>query len=207
MNNELKNTSSSSSLSNNKQNEKEKDIDYVPILNDEKSSSSSILCVICQENINNNNNSYVLPTCNHTFHTNCILHWFRNNHTNCPLCNNNGFVISEHNNYISFNDRKKKVNLIKNYCNDTSNNPPIYIKNYIKNLNNIEKSIKKTNLDLSIHNSINKNIFKKNKKLKENKKKLEKKLNDLIYQISIYNFSPIIVVEKIHINNDGNIIK
>jgi hypothetical protein len=45
-------------------------------------------CSICLENIENN--EYNLPECNHNFHTNCIITWFRAGHNCCPLCRNNG---------------------------------------------------------------------------------------------------------------------
>ena len=35
-------------------------------------------------------NIYELPECEHTFHTNCIMHWFRTDHNTCPLCQNTG---------------------------------------------------------------------------------------------------------------------
>jgi len=47
-------------------------------------------CSICHENLENE--LYTLPECNHTFHTNCVITWFRMSDCtkNCPLCNNNG---------------------------------------------------------------------------------------------------------------------
>ncbi len=33
-------------------------------------------CVICLETLNSKP-TYSLPECNHTFHQNCIMHWFR----------------------------------------------------------------------------------------------------------------------------------
>ena len=45
-------------------------------------------CVICLEPLIND--LYTLPECSHSYHTNCIMHWFRTKHTTCPLCNNQG---------------------------------------------------------------------------------------------------------------------
>ena len=50
----------------------------------------SNICAICREEFDDNNQIYYLPECNHAFHTECILHWFRYGRQSCPLCNNNG---------------------------------------------------------------------------------------------------------------------
>ena len=42
------------------------------------------ICSICFEDFINNDD-YTLE-CNHKFHTNCILKWFRNDNSTCPLC-------------------------------------------------------------------------------------------------------------------------
>ena len=46
-------------------------------------------CMICLENLSNEQ-QYSLPECSHTFHQNCIMHWFRGGSHKCPLCNNLG---------------------------------------------------------------------------------------------------------------------
>ena len=46
------------------------------------------ICAICHEDLSDN--LYQLPECSHTYHTNCIMHWFRTKHTTCPLCQNQG---------------------------------------------------------------------------------------------------------------------
>ena len=51
------------------------------------------ICVICQEDLCGN--IYELPECTHKYHTNCIMHWFRANHNNCPLCQNQGINYNE----------------------------------------------------------------------------------------------------------------
>tara|TARA_Y100000768_G_scaffold388935_1_gene388929 strand:+ start:565 stop:1134 length:570 start_codon:yes stop_codon:yes gene_type:complete len=56
------------------------------------------MCVICQENLSNGQ-TYTLPECKHTFHTNCIVTWFRHRPSSndefspdgaCPCCSNRG---------------------------------------------------------------------------------------------------------------------
>ena len=47
-------------------------------------------CAICHEKLENE--LYTLPECNHTYHINCIMTWFRSNNSSkkCPLCNQSG---------------------------------------------------------------------------------------------------------------------
>lgn len=60
-------------------------------------------CIICHENLNTAQ-TYKLPECNHTYHTHCIVTWFRHSlldedsnlynvrtyNGKCPICGNKG---------------------------------------------------------------------------------------------------------------------
>ena len=64
------------------------------------------ICSICNEELDlSGNNIYQLPECNHFFHTNCIITWFKTGKNSCPLCNNNGInknnIASLNNNILS----------------------------------------------------------------------------------------------------------
>ena len=49
------------------------------------------ICVICQDILDNGETDfYTLPECNHCYHTNCIITWFRAGHNNCPCCGDQG---------------------------------------------------------------------------------------------------------------------
>ena len=49
------------------------------------------LCIICYSELDCSGSiTYSLPECGHTFHQNCIMHWFRQANSKCPLCNNTG---------------------------------------------------------------------------------------------------------------------
>ena len=62
----------------------------------------SELCSICHEELDlSGNNIYQLPECNHCYHTNCIMTWFRTGKNRCPLCNNMG--VNQHNKATSNN--------------------------------------------------------------------------------------------------------
>lgn len=46
-------------------------------------------CTICLCDFCNNDEKHTLD-CGHTYHVNCILHWFRSGNPSCPLCRNEG---------------------------------------------------------------------------------------------------------------------
>jgi len=46
-------------------------------------------CMICRDELQCSQ-CYTLPECNHTYHTNCIVSWFRNGDSRCPYCGNKG---------------------------------------------------------------------------------------------------------------------
>jgi len=46
-------------------------------------------CVICIDGLEKEP-QYTLPDCSHVFHQNCIMHWFRQGNSKCPLCNSLG---------------------------------------------------------------------------------------------------------------------
>jgi len=48
-------------------------------------------CIICLESLASAPASS-LPECDHKFHTNCIIHWFRQGNSKCPLCNHTGAI-------------------------------------------------------------------------------------------------------------------
>ena len=43
-------------------------------------------CQICMEPMNDITKVYNLSECNHEFHTDCIVNWFRNDSPNCIAC-------------------------------------------------------------------------------------------------------------------------
>jgi hypothetical protein len=46
-------------------------------------------CMICREELECMP-CYTLPECNHIYHTNCLISWFRNGDPRCPYCGNKG---------------------------------------------------------------------------------------------------------------------
>lgn len=50
---------------------------------------ASDVCVICRQSLSLDG-VYRLPECHHTFHTCCIVTWFRAGDSSCPICRNRG---------------------------------------------------------------------------------------------------------------------
>lgn len=46
-------------------------------------------CMICKENLYDKP-FYTLPECQHSYHTHCLISWFRNGDSRCPYCGNKG---------------------------------------------------------------------------------------------------------------------
>jgi len=127
-------------------------------------------CCICLENISYENNKSHTLDCNHIFHTECIIDWFRTQTSNgrCPLCN-----FSDDSNkyeYLSWYNRDyvtHRFNIIKKY--GKKKEAPIRLKNELEKL-------KKTENELQLLNK-EKLEFYKREDIKE-LKKLDKKYRD-----------------------------
>ena len=49
------------------------------------------ICAICQDVLDNGEEQiHILPECNHAYHTNCIVTWFRTGNIKCPCCGHGG---------------------------------------------------------------------------------------------------------------------
>ena len=99
-------------------------------------------CMICKEELQCSQ-CYTLPECNHTYHTNCLITWFRNGDSRCPYCGNKGinnkdvgFARHDRSKYYSIHYEKQSLIDIKKN---------IYLKKYDTNKNclNIRKLFEK----------------------------------------------------------------
>ena len=75
----------------------------------------SSTCSICLDTISENQDTYSL-SCDHLFHTKCIMDWFRSRSSsgNCPLCNDNPHSESSFYGSRSYYDERFKQ--IKKYA-------------------------------------------------------------------------------------------
>lgn len=57
-------------------------------------------CMICKDELSCYQ-CYTLPECKHTYHTHCLISWFRNGDARCPYCGNKG-INNKPESYSSF---------------------------------------------------------------------------------------------------------
>tara|TARA_B110001450_G_C17343948_1_gene368653 strand:+ start:77 stop:607 length:531 start_codon:yes stop_codon:yes gene_type:complete len=115
------------------------------------------ICAICHEDLSDN--LYSLPECNHTYHVNCIMHWFRTNHNTCPLCQNQGINYTQaYNESLALSNYSERIlwkEYYKNACRYAKK------KNADKEIVKRIKAIKKSEIS-------NKNAKKKFREWKQN---------------------------------------
>jgi len=110
------------------------------------------LCSICHVDIENTDTSmYTVPYCEHTFHNDCIITWFRMGNTTCPYCRsepqqhvNQPFGLPR---YIAWGDRKAIYTFKKNYASKA--NAPKQLKSLLRRLQKFERKQKDGNKLLS----------------------------------------------------------
>ena len=117
---------------------------------------STEICPICQDSLEGD--LYTLPECNHTFHTNCIMTWFRapTGNNKCPLCNDSGINKLQDLNIIGWYSKTaalENYNTVRTYS--RRKEAPKELKRMVARLKNIEIK-KKMHVDEF-------KLFKKNK--------------------------------------------
>ena len=118
------------------------------------------LCPICLDTMNIDNNIYTIPECNHKFHTDCIIGWFRSTHDTCPLCRSNRLAN------VSPYSHKNLFTMIINYSRR---------KNASKNVVKLVNKYKKYKNEIVKANKIRKEFEKNNKDLLQIHRKLKNK--------------------------------
>ena len=119
-------------------------------------------CSICLNLIGNSNDVHTLD-CGHTFHTRCILNWFRSSNVSgspCPLCRCSG---SESSNLCLFDIHTRATYLRRR---SRSKNIPKKLKKLILNVRNREEMLRSKKQALRAFKSKNKESIKEYFKLR-----------------------------------------
>jgi hypothetical protein len=161
------------------------------------------ICAICHENLEDN--IAQIPECNHKFHSECVITWFRMGKSKCPYCN------------TEFAHKKKSTpprhifrrNLIceeykdiYNYSRRKNANPKI--KKQVKKITDLNKSLititKEFNKMIKSDKSY-KEVMKYKRKYRDKKWRLKRKIYSLKRKVVSYvNIIPIIVQKKIKVD-------
>ena len=138
-------------------------------------------CSICLEE--NDMQIYTLPECNHSFHTNCILAWFRKGNKSCPLCKDQGvecvnYATNKLVSLLTISQTKYSPKCLKSISND-------YLEHCLKVIKYKEEI-----------NEMIKGLNKRCKNMKRKLKKMNEKTNIFKEQILSYNIEKVIVPVK-----------
>ena len=183
-------------------------------------------CVICQEGLSSAQ-TYKLPECGHTFHTHCIVTWFRSRPSNhdsnfnillqggsCPCCGNKGInnVLFKKNNQPRYHYGFGCSNIVSSrlsYLKQYSKRPdsPNILKQLFKKYNSAKEAvniakINKRNLKNDMKTQLV-NYYDIEKKRREARVKVwnaYRKVSNLELQIAAFPVIPIIIPTPININ-------
>jgi hypothetical protein len=157
-------------------------------------------CIVCLESLDSET-QYKLPECNHAFHQNCIMHWFREGNSKCPLCNNLGINnVPQPTSTIRtrwYARDKYKFKIIRQYS--RRKDAPVFLKKSIQKLKDMENNLKETAAELREHKNktgVFKELRKKHGKLKSKKWRLHKRIFNMKIGIANINIVPLIIAKK-----------
>jgi len=143
-------------------------------------------CPICLEDISDN--SYTLE-CNHKYHIECIIKWFRNKHT-CPLCKD----IQIYDNLTQW----KKIETIKEIKKlGRKKNCPDGVKKILTKIKKIKEQEKNFKIYFKEFKNKYKEILKEFSTMRRNSFKFSRNIR--LYERQLFNF---ITISPIYIKNN-----
>lgn len=123
-------------------------------------------CPICQEGLDDSHDL----ECGHTFHTNCIVAWFRSGKASCPVCRDEQ------------NSQKCNFHYVQRLC--KMNSCPKFLKDAMRDYYKLKRSIDKIKSDLEFE--IDKSVAKRKKKTLRSKQNLIKKAKNYIVNSNVF---------------------
>lgn len=128
------------------------------------------VCSICLDNLNKEP-VYKLPECGHKYHTNCIMHWMRSGHVNCPYCGNNGINNNNNEDEYGYNFCRYSYDLYILLRKLSRNkNAPLQLKKHVEKMKILEQKLRD-------NNKIKKDFLLKSGEFNEMQKKYRKLCN------------------------------
>jgi hypothetical protein len=162
-------------------------------------------CLICHDNLCYEP-CYTLE-CNHEYHIDCIVSWFRSGNVNCPYCNSKpqNVANNETDYYYLRSDIKNKYVILKRYS--KNKDFPKSLKNKIETITKNENKLKELkNAIKDIKNEVGtySEIMKKHKKTRS---QIWKKTADIYNMkrnlLSMVNIVPLTIIKTIKKNAEN----
>lgn len=161
------------------------------------------ICAICHENLEDN--IYQIPECNHKFHSECVITWFRMGKSKCPYCNTE-YAHKRKSTPPRHTYRRSLIceeyKDILNYSRRKNANPKI--KKQVEKITKLNKSlitITKEFKELTKSDKPYKEVIKYKNKYSDKKWRLKKKIYNLKRKVvSQVNIVPVIVQKKVKID-------
>lgn len=181
-------------------------------------------CAICQLPLLHETNTplHTLKECKHTYHTDCIIAWFRTRNNRCPLCGNSGInhyeeicgtygTASEfippgstiHRSRFLTPQHKERYNILKQFS--KKNHAPKLLKKYMNKIEKLNQELKDSKKELhEFYNSSHHVITAKkmNLKLKSLETKIFKKkyaIDDNKLKIINLPIIPVIIPQYVNV--------
>lgn len=174
-------------------------------------------CPICTEEFGEND-MYILPECDHMFHIDCIVSWFRMGNNRCPYCNNPGEcnknkddLLGEnnygYNTFIGNSCLKERVNIVKKLVNRQDENGKLLypeLKSLFKkhdNMNSKLKELEKEKKNILNNEGTFKELRTNYNKIRARCWDIKNKFRTIQHTIASYPIKEVIVVKKKYIKD------
>ena len=158
-------------------------------------------CIICLESLNSET-QYSLPECSHSFHQNCIMHWFRDGNSKCPLCNNLGVNnVATHQTTHRWGMHLEKYKLLRKFS--RKKEAPAILKKEVEKLKKLEEKQKELVKELKILKTtvgVFSEMKKKHGDIRNKKWRLHRQICSKKILIASLGIVPIIIAKKTTVN-------
>ena len=134
------------------------------------------ICSICYEEINTEDNNTYKLECNHCYHVGCIIKWFRNDHNNCPLCNDTTIDTN-----LCYYQKIETIEEIKKL--GRKKNCPPNIKKTLEKIKKCKVDAKNAATTYTEFRKSNKTLLNMEQKLRTNKYRKKRQIRLLEYQL------------------------
>jgi len=138
-----------------------------------------------------------LPECNHEFHTECVMQWFRSGHESCPLCRGRGVNgQSATRDYYRWDASSDRLGMMRRMARKR-NAPPVLRRAWNK-LRDLERENREINRE---YGKVQKRLrriptYKRFQQLRRRRWKMLDRIRQSKNRLTYMNIEPLIVVQR-----------